>query len=437
LTIRKLAVKILTEICSGSSENTQLFVACNGLSALVGILSYDFETEADLICTSIKNIVEIVSSRGGSSQGKTVRREAFCRMFVQAGLLPPMAAILLHFSHHSPFGERDREDQALIDNICSLSTTLSQSESEIRLEMSDPLVLSKLTKTLYAPGEGAKALLNAQNTLQLCKTIKNIALDSEARDNITRAGTLTAACELLKVDLFQGTQESLQIRFYLLDFVAEMCNLSKSRTEIVARTRVFPTLRSFLATNLQSTALSIIMGLWGVSDVNKGAMHELIDDGLAEVYVFYLDQPFWGTKAITVIASLVIDPSFGVEPLLLRNESIQKFRQGVKAVNAVDTPSFVRPLTSICTRSPALVERLVDESFAQIIVEKFALQQGPSQLPAAMLELISALLKSRQQNATDALVSRGSLHGIIRKFTLSRNIREKTFAREILKYFPS
>jgi hypothetical protein len=141
------------------------------------------------------------------------------------------------------------------------------------------------------------------------------------------------------------------------------------------------------------------MGLWGISDANKDAMQELIGDGLLDVYVSYIDQPNWGTQAINVLSSLLIDRSFEIEPVLLREEAVQKIRDGVNVVGEKDTPSFVRPLKAICERSVAFVERLVDPTFVHIIVGKFARQHGQSQLPAAMLELICAIFKSGEPGA--------------------------------------
>jgi serine/threonine protein kinase len=445
---RRFAVQILTEICRDSAgqkhelnnNNTQMFVACNGLSALVEILSYDFETEADMICTAIQTVVDILMKRQSTS-----RKEIFCRLFVQAGLLPPMSSILDYFANHTDLNGRPEGIGILLDNICWLITTLSQSDSLIRSKLSLPEISRNIVAAMYSLEKGIKYRLSQENTLSLCQSLRNICLDDDLRDNLTAAGALHMACEMLKVDLDGDKHQVDQIQFYLLAFVSGMCKRSKFaqmqvavRTSIVAKTSLLPALRQFLNSHLQSTALGIIMTLFVVHEIDAEAMNALIRDDLIDIYIDNLPQPNWGTMAINALAALSADKTLPIETFLLKKKSIEAFGLALAAVNTDHAPSFVRDLVTICERFSNFVNELVTMTFTQSIVKRLTVPvKGFTQLPAALLELVKTLFKSGSPRALQTLLGCGELRNVVERFAESANIRERTFANEILKLFGS
>jgi serine/threonine protein kinase len=445
---RRFAVQILTEICRDSAgkkhelnnNNTRMFVACNGLKALVGILSYDFETEADMICTAIQTVVDILMKRQS-----TPRKDMFCRLFVQAGLLPPMSSILNYFANHTDLRGRPEEIRILLNNICWLITTLSQSDSFIRSELGLPGISSNMVAAMYSLEEGIKFRLNQENTLSLCQSLRNICLDDGSRDNLTEGGALHMACEMLKVNLEGDKRQVDQIRFYLLDFVSGMCKRSKfaqkavaMRTSIVAKTALLPALRRFLSSHLQSTALNIIMTLFVVHEIDRQAMNALISDDLIDIYIDSLPQPNWGTMAINALSALSADEKLPIETFLLKRKSIEAFGLALAAVNVDHAPSFLRDLVTICERSSSFVNELVTMPFAQNIAKRLAVPvKGVTQLPAALLELVRVLFKSQAPRAVQTLRSCGELGIVVQRFAHSENLRENRFANEVLSFYGS
>jgi hypothetical protein len=427
---RRRAVEILTEICAKSSDNTQMFVACNGLSALILILSYDPVEEADMICTSIQNIVDILRDRRGSQKWD------FCRLFVQAGLLEPMAGVLEHFA---AIPDRTPEHQTMLDNICELNNKLSQADLVVRIEMSKPEICSRVRAVLYTKEEGVKHVLPGPNILELCKSFKSIGMDVETRDDLTDSLTLEMACEMLKCDTFGDNAQLLHIRFYLLDFLDEMCKLSKQRTRIVASTIILPQLRSFLVgdSQLQPAALRVILALAVVNGTDQAVMQQLLDDHLIETYLEIIPRPYWGTMALQAIANLSQDKSLNITPIILREESLDLIRQGFVQVSEDHALSYLSALVTMCQQSKEFISGLVNAQFGKIIVGKFGMQfKGKtSQIPASLLELLRVIFKSGAEDAMRYLLNTKQLKEVLNRFVGSANIREKTFANEILQFF--
>jgi hypothetical protein len=429
---RRPAVEILTEISARSSDNTQMFVACNGLSALITILRYDPVREADMICTSIQNIVDILRDRRGSQKWD------FCRLFVEAGLLEPMTGVLEHFA---AIPDRPPEHQFMLDNICELNNKLSQADLVVREAMSNPAICARVLAVLYTPEEGVKHVLPGPNILELCKSFKSIGMEVETRENLTASGTLVMACEMLKCEVFGDNAQLLHIRFYLLDFLDEMCKLSKQRTRIVASTNILPQLRAFLAgdSQLQPAALRVILALAVVNGTDQACMQQLVEDQLIETYHEILPRPYWGTMAMQAIANLSQDRSLNIAPIILREKSLDLIRQGFGQVSEDHALTYLSALVMMCQQSQAFINGLVNPQFGKIIVGKFGMQfKGKtSQIPASLLDLLRVIFKSGAREAIARLVGTKQLRDVLAQFVGSANIREKTFANEILQSFPA
>jgi hypothetical protein len=262
-------------------------------------------------------------------------------------------------------------------------------------------------------------------------------MDSEARENLTLAGTLTMACEMLKAEICQDLTELLSIRFYLLDFLDEMCKLDKARTRIVATSNLLPLLREFIVSasqlQLQPASMRVIMGLVILSGYDQEVMQNLIKDHLIELYLDVLPRPYWGAMSLSAIAPLFSDRAFDIEPILLREESLELIRRGFLNVSESHTSAFVQSLVGMCERSVKLVNGLVNVAFAKIIVQKFGmpLKSKTSQIPAALLTLLRVIVKS---GAPNVRILRGmkQLREVLERFVHSKNIREKKFTQEIL-----
>jgi hypothetical protein len=246
------------------------------------------------------------------------------------------------------------------------------------------------------------------------------------------------ACEMLKCDVFGDNAQLLHIRFYLLDFLDEMCKLSKERTSIIASTVILPQLRSFLVgdSQLQPAALRVILALAVVNGTDQALMEQLLDDHLIETYLEILPRPYWGTMALQAISNLAQDKSLNIGPILLREESLELIRQGFVQVSEDHALTYLGALMSIC-QSQEFINGLVNATFGKIVVGKFGMQlKGKtSQIPASLLELLRVIFKSEAIDAKRLLIGTKQLKDVLTRFVGSANIREKTFAKEILTFF--
>jgi hypothetical protein len=347
-----------------------------------------------------------------------------------------MSSVLAHYAETTELDNRDPQVQLMIDNICCMNNTLSQADSVVRSEMSNPEILERVRSIMFTQAEGIRHKLSSSNILELCKSIKNVGMDSEARENLTLAGALTMACEMLKVEICEDPVELLHIRFHLLDFLDEMCKLDKARTRIVATSNLLPLLREFIisASHLQlhPAATRVVMGLFILTGYDQDVMHNLIKDHLIELYSDLLPRPYWGAMSLSAIAPLFSDRAFNIEPIMLREESLELIRQGFFKVSESHTLSFVQSLAGMCERSVQLVNGLVNMAFAKVIIQRFGMPlKSTSQIPAALLNLLKVIVKS---GAPNVRILRGMkpLTEVVQRFVHSSNLRERTFTNEIL-----
>jgi hypothetical protein len=341
--------------------------------------------------------------------------------------------------HFAGVSNRPPEHQVMLDNICELNNKLSQSDLVVRIEMSNPDICARVRAVLFTPEEGVKQVLPGPNILELCKSFKNIGMDMETRDNLAEADTLEMACQMLKCEVFGDNAQLLHIRFYLLDYLDEMCKLSKQRTRIVASTVILPQLRSFLVgdSQLQPAALRVILALAVVNGTDQEVMQQMLDDHLIETYLEILPRQYWGTMALYAIASLSQDKSLEITPAIMKEESLELIRQGFVQVSEDHALSYLSALMTMCQQSQAFINALVNATFGKIVIGKFGMQlKGKtSQIPASLLELLRVIVKSGAQGAIRMLTATKQLKEILTQFVGSANIREKTFAKEILTFF--
>jgi hypothetical protein len=432
ISLRQCAVKILTEICAKSSDNTQMFIACNGVSSLVQILQYDMATEFLMIATAVQTIVDIFDAQ------RATQKADFCRLFMKAGLLRPMCLILRNFACNTLLVGRNNVIQKMINNICELNNTFSQADSVVKLAMSEPDVMENIVKSMFSRSTGVKKTLTGQNILDLCKSVKYIGMESDTRNNLASSGTLEMTCEMLKVDLVSDKTQLLNIHSNLIMFLADMCKLSKDRIGIVAGSRLLPYLRGYLDTEseLKAMTLSVIMELYIVNGTDRDSVRKLIDDHLIEIYIDNLTRPYWCAKAINAILQLFLDDELNIGEIIMSEKSLESVRKGVESVNEDNAPSFLQKLVGLCEKSSKFVNCVMNGAFGKIIIDKFGMKlksRNVSQVPAALLELVRAIFRSGAENVK--FLRNSEMRNILQGFIQCSNMRQRSFALQILEFF--
>ncbi|OHT06868.1 STE family protein kinase [Tritrichomonas foetus] len=436
---RKFAVKILTEICSKSQDNTQMFIACNGVSAVKQILSYDLDKERELIVAAVETVSQIFGSQ------RATQKADLCRLFMKAGVFQPMAEILLHYSIEDEFKDNE-STQKVVSTLCDLFNTFAQADTKVKMAMSSPNVMKNIIQSMYSDSSGVRRNLSLDDTLCLCKAIKFIAMDSETRENLTDAGVMMMTCEMLKIDFGKGETKdknvlNLLIHSNLIMLLNDMCKLSqvsKGRIGIVADSRLLPHLVEFLKTEseLKTMTLSVIMELYNVGKSDRKSMKKLIKDNLIGLYIENLQHPYWGSKAITAISTLLQDDSLGIEKIIAEEESIENFRQGIKLVDPDNAPSFIKGFISMARKSKKFVESLVNKEFCIILINKFNMKsdQTKSQVQTALLEFVLAMFQSNAKSVTLYMKSQ-EMKVVIQGFMSAIIVKQKTCAQQILDFF--
>ena len=442
--LRETAFQILTDLCQHSADNTQMFLACNGVSSLVQILGYNVKTEWAMMATSVQIMCNIIDP------WRARQKADFCRLFTKAGVLQPMSHILFYFATKTERDTRDKTIQEMLNNICKLWNTFSQADLMVKKEMSVPDVMKNITATMFDEKTGVKMTLTMDNILDLCIGIKVIAMESETRDNLQASHTVDMVCEMIKYQSAPDDTKSWKtICVYLIMFLNDMCKLTKMRgaelggsssssVVVIARRRILVDLRKFLEeeSELKAMSLGVIMELYNVNGTDKESMKTLIDDGLIDVYIDYLTKPYWCTKASKALVPLFLDDMTHIEEILTRQESLEKVREAVEQVNEHDAPTLLEELKKICDRSPTFVEKLVNEKFGKILIGKFSMKIGVvSQVPVTLLDLVWSIFKVCGSCECVKYLKTPELKKILHGYEQSENRRQGYLSTEILKFF--
>jgi hypothetical protein len=181
----------------------------------------------------------------------------------------------------------------------------------------------------------------------------------------------------------------------------------------------------------------VILALAVVNGTDQALMEQLLEDHLIETYLDILPRPYWGTMALQAISNLSQDKSLNIGPIILREESLELIRQGFVQVSEDHALSYLGALMSMCQQSQEFISGLVNAPFGKTVVGKFGMQlKGKtSQIPASLLELLRVIFKSGATDAKRFLIGTRQLKDVLARFVGSANIREKTFANEILQFF--
>ena len=476
---RERAVNILTEICSKSQDNTQMFIACNGVTAIKQILSYNLDEEWKLVVSAVETMSEIFASQ------RATQKADLCRIFMKAGVFKPMSEILYHYSVSKKFKD-NQATHKVVTILCDLFNTFSQADTKVKKKMSKTDVMGNIIKCMYTAEDGVRFdTISLDNTLTLCKTIKFIGMDPETRENLTNSGVMGMICEMLKVDFGKVNEKSNEIKeqasrekisnlsssdddddfilqpvgngidfnkdknvinllihsnlIMLLDDMCKLSQVSTGRIATVADSRLLPHLVEFLKTEseLKTMTLSVIMELYNVGKSDLNAMKKLIDDNLIGIYIEYIKHQYWGSKAITAISTLLQVDELNIENIIIQPDALENFRLGIKVVDQENAPTLIKGFTSITKKSKKFVDNLVNSEFVIILINKFNFKsdvKAISQVPAALLELVLAMFQSGAPNVTKNLKTQ-EIRSIINSFKNTTIVRQKTFAQQILEFF--
>jgi len=422
--VRKLSLSICKELLLDSSDNTQMFIACNGIGSFVECLHYHIETDSSLVFLAIQGLIDIYSTRCG------IQVADFCRLFMNAGLIPPLSEILLTLVDNPGLS-----DTKTLNNICELLSTLSQADTKVKIALSDVSVIENLVSAMFNPEtQEVRRVLSTNNIHLLCKTIKDVSTCTEARDNLAHAGVMEVTCSMLKVEF--DKMNTIQIHSSLIMLLAEMCKLSKERLAIVAKSRIITSLRPYLETNteLKSLTMFVLFDFPKVAFENKSVMIQLIDDKLLEIYISALTLTYWGARAMSAISMLSPEPSFGIIKILNKEEHLEKIRDGIEKVTLDNAPTMIQRLTEICKLSKELTNNLINEKFGNIVKQKIKMSlslPSDSQIPVSLLDMILVFFQSEMPNTK--YLSNNEVLSCINSFAISGNVRQKALAKRIIE----
>lgn len=450
LKIRKESIKILKEICKPKKkktlqieedddelDSTQMFIACNGFKSLVDILHYNLIKEYDLVGVAIKIIVKIFKNQRFTQQAD------FCRLFLKTKLLVPLANALLEYAN---FSDRPDEVNVTINNITKIFDIFSQSDTQVKLAMSEEKVMKNVVKAMYEDDE-VRQVISIPGLLNLCRALKLIGMEPETLEKLTSSGVMDMICAYIKSDFGnkpEYTTEVLHIHSNLIMLLDSMCKFSRKRIEIVAQSRLLNSLKSYInvETELKGMALSVIMELYVVAESGQDSMKKLVEDGLIQIYVDYLyskSSQFWTAKAINAISALFTNEKIDndVRQVIFKEENIEKFRMGLKTISNQYTATYIEKVTGMCKKSSEFTDFLVNKEFCDILVSRFLKKdlqsQTISQIPAALLDLVWTILDSKAKSS--AYLMRDDLKAIFTKYSLKGNMRQKNLGEKILKFF--
>uniref|UniRef100_A0A175YQP2 non-specific serine/threonine protein kinase n=2 Tax=Daucus carota subsp. sativus TaxID=79200 RepID=A0A175YQP2_DAUCS len=383
--VRREAAYFLNQLCHSSSLTLHMFIACGGISVLVGFLEADYSKHREVIHLAIDGLWQVFKL-----QSRTPRDDC-CHIAAKKGLLPrlinalcslneatqlasisnggglPSDAVVLQpmsadprnsWSPTSPglFSHMDSPGHADLSRKCiemgaGLFLLFSESDTTVKSYMCSQSILSRVFQMFNK--------LEPVVLLKLLKCINHLSTDPHCLDNLQRAEAIRHLIPNLDLKEDEGPLVS-HIHYEVLNALINLCKINKRRQEQAAENGIIPHLVHYIMSGspLKEYALPLLFDMAHASPTSR---EQLRAHGGLDVYLSLLEDDIWSVTALDSIALCLAhdNDKKKVEQAMLRKDAVQKLVNFFQSCPAQHFVQILEPLLKIVTKSSRITKLVV------------------------------------------------------------------------------
>jgi serine/threonine protein kinase len=397
--VRALAARFIQQVICGTSQTLQMFIACKGLAALVGLLdANDYDSDRELLWSAVTSIEMIFRLQHEVS----APRNEFLHLFVNCSFLahfgPAMYATLS--DHDAPPARRAA--------TANLLTTFARGDARLKRALCSAetgfLPWVRQTFDVLPPDD--------ENNLTLLKALRELSSDSTTLrsleiflERVVQLGNTFVQRKQFPAELFNRA----------IQFLFDMCRFDRKRQETAASCGIVPFLLTVIFSNkpVKEFAVPIFTDLARTSMLTRNILWK--NDGL-RYYLQLTQDPYWHMDALGAIAAWLPHERERLEQTLLSPENVQSLVGTLRFGNASALVSVLESLESIASLSPLLGQALGRTEFGLIELLAPHVQHSNPHVRVNVVKLVVALCQ-RAPNAR-RMLRRGNMYDSIQ--TLAR-----------------
>ncbi|WOH13156.1 hypothetical protein DCAR_0832665 [Daucus carota subsp. sativus] len=367
--VRREAAYFLNQLCHSSSLTLHMFIACGGISVLVGFLEADYSKHREVIHLAIDGLWQVFKL-----QSRTPRDDC-CHIAAKKGLLPRLINALCSlneatqlasisngggnsWSPTSPglFSHMDSPGHADLSRKCiemgaGLFLLFSESDTTVKSYMCSQSILSRVFQMFNK--------LEPVVLLKLLKCINHLSTDPHCLDNLQRAEAIRHLIPNLDLKEDEGPLVS-HIHYEVLNALINLCKINKRRQEQAAENGIIPHLVHYIMSGspLKEYALPLLFDMAHASPTSR---EQLRAHGGLDVYLSLLEDDIWSVTALDSIALCLAhdNDKKKVEQAMLRKDAVQKLVNFFQSCPAQHFVQILEPLLKIVTKSSRITKLVV------------------------------------------------------------------------------
>lgn len=397
--VRALAARFIQQVICGTAQTLQMFIACKGLAALVGLLdANDYDSDRELLWSAVTSIEMIFRLQHEVS----APRNEFLHLFVNCSFLayfgPAMYATLS--DHDAPPPRRAA--------AANLLTTFARGDARLKRALCSAetgfLPWVRQTFDVLPPDD--------ENNLTLLKALRELSSDSTTLrsleiflERVVQLGNTFVQRKQFPAELFNRA----------IQFLFDMCRFDRKRQETAASCGIVPFLLTVIFSNkpVKEFAVPIFTDLARTSMLTRNILWK--NDGL-RYYLQLTQDPYWHMDALGAIAAWLPHERERLEQTLLSPDNVQSLVGTLRFGNASALVSVLESLESIASLSPLLGQALGRSEFGLIELLAPHVQHSNPHVRVNVVKLVVALCQ-RSPNAR-RMLRRGNMYDSIQ--TLAR-----------------
>jgi len=325
-----------------STETLQMFVACRGLSLLVGFLEPDYIKNKELIHIAIDCIASIFKLQ---NQTPTPKNEYF-HLFVQCGLLERLSTCLVSILKVPNVGQSKDVERNYIEKTSKIFKVFSLGDSDVKLRICNNDVLPNLKQALKLMDP------NSKEVLSMLHMIRDISFDRLTLNHL--ASMIIPLLEIVN-PLVQKNEFVKEIFYQVTHSLFHLCRLNRSRQEVAVKAGLITCLLFVIQNNkpLKEFAVPMMCELAKSSSITRATLLE--KEGL-NFYLELLDEPkgTFHTDALDAIAICLDNERAKVEPILLKEKHLFLMKEIFVNVGDHNLVNLLDSMLSILVSSSAI-----------------------------------------------------------------------------------
>ncbi|KAL0217469.1 hypothetical protein RCL1_008050 [Eukaryota sp. TZLM3-RCL] len=406
--IRLETAKFVKLVCSRDVSPLHMFVAADGLTALVSLLQPSESSSLDRDFTEMVSIAVLAISTllapsdscsyihdlVTSSVFLTPRFE-YCRLLTTTSAPLILAQLLFSFSKRA-FSNNDPKSNIVVANIIDIFDVFSHAGHAVVLRIANnDIIKNWLESVPYLEGP-------FQNKLLAC--IKLLSLDPDTLTQLQSANAIKVLVPLLDVDDSLSEEILRERHNQVLNALFNLCKYNPLRQADAAASGMAVHLVRFISSTNCSPALRhfAIPLLCDMAKCGRGVLSRIKDTGASDQFIRLLHDNVWGLQALDALSSWAQHLPQSIQGILLENISLI-LSVITRSNSAQNITSTLESVLKLCNASPSICRKLADAGLVNILLG--LLKSSETALTLIILKLFTVIY--REHRRPKELVSNG------------------------------